>query len=142
MTRKKHINKFLAPTQSRDNPANLFMFMCFFFPRFLPLIHGLCAFSRPLLTPVSTAPSLPASQFTVCTSRFARPRTKFFDDPSGHGRQRRKSWTFSCGPGDGEKLFDPWASGRKGQERAREIRTNKILCICCFFFPDKILLNN
>ena len=30
MTRKKHINNFLAPTQSRDNPANLFMFMCFF----------------------------------------------------------------------------------------------------------------
>ena len=29
MTRKKHINKFLADTQCRDNPANLFMFMCF-----------------------------------------------------------------------------------------------------------------
>ena len=29
---KKHINKILAPTQSRDNPANLFMFMCFSFP--------------------------------------------------------------------------------------------------------------
>ena len=27
MTQKKHINKILAPTQSRDNPANLFMFM-------------------------------------------------------------------------------------------------------------------
>ena len=40
----------------------------------------------------------------------------------GGGRPRRKSWTsapesaFSCGPGGGEKLFDPWASGRKGQE--------------------------
>ena len=32
MTWKKHINKCLAPTQSRDNPANLFMFMCFSFP--------------------------------------------------------------------------------------------------------------
>ena len=33
MTRKnKHIGKFLAPTQSRDNPANLFMFMFFSFP--------------------------------------------------------------------------------------------------------------
>ena len=41
---------------------------------FLPLIHGLCAFFRPLLTPVSTAPFSPASQFTVCNSRFARPR--------------------------------------------------------------------
>ena len=39
---------------------------------FLPLIHGLCAFFRPLLTPVSAAPSLPVSQFTVCTSRFTR----------------------------------------------------------------------
>ena len=29
---------------------------------------------RPLLAPVSTAPFLPASQFTVCTSRFTRPR--------------------------------------------------------------------
>ena len=32
MTQKKHINNFLAPTQSRDNPANLFMFMFFSFP--------------------------------------------------------------------------------------------------------------
>ena len=44
---------------------------------FLPLIHGLCAFFRLLLTPLSTAPSPPPSQFTVCTSRFARPRDKF-----------------------------------------------------------------
>ena len=29
---KKHINKLLAPTQSQDNPANLFMFMCFSVP--------------------------------------------------------------------------------------------------------------
>ena len=27
MTLKKHINKFSPPTQSRDNPANLFMFI-------------------------------------------------------------------------------------------------------------------
>ena len=39
--------------------------------------------------------------------------TKLFENPSGHGRPRRKSWTsapksaFSCGPADGEKLFDP-----------------------------------
>ena len=44
--------------------------------------------------------------------------TKFFENPSGHGRPRRKSWTsaqksaFFCGPGDGEKLSDPGASGR------------------------------
>ena len=33
----------------------------------------MCLF-RPLLTPLSTAPSPPPSQFTVCTSRFARLR--------------------------------------------------------------------
>ena len=49
----------------------------------------------------------------------------------------KKSWTsapksaFSCSPGGGEKLFDPWASGRQGQECPREIRT-KSLCLCCF----------
>ena len=38
------------------------------------------------------------------------------------------SWTsapksaFSCGPGGWEKLFDPWASRRKGQECLQEIR--------------------
>ena len=31
MTQKKHINEILPPTQSRDNPANLFMFTCFLF---------------------------------------------------------------------------------------------------------------
>ena len=29
---KENKNKFLPPTQSRDNPANLFLFMCFSFP--------------------------------------------------------------------------------------------------------------
>ena len=67
--------------------------------------------------------------------------TKFFDNPSGHGRPRRKSWTsapksaFACGPGGGEKLFDPWASGCKGQECLREIRTKKFMFML-FFFPD------
>ena len=40
---KKHKNKILTPTQSRDNPANLFMFMCFFFPILRRLFWG----SRP-----------------------------------------------------------------------------------------------
>ena len=49
MNRKKYIKKIWAPTQSRDNPANLFMFMCFSFPEeqvfgetHVPL-HGGCA---------------------------------------------------------------------------------------------------
>ena len=66
--------------------------------------------------------------------------TKFFNNPSGHGRPRRKSWTsapksaFSCGPGGGEKLFDPWAFGRKGQECPREIRAKKFMFML-FFLP-------
>ena len=66
--------------------------------------------------------------------------TKFFNNPSGHGRPRRKSWTsapksvFSCGPGGGEKLFDPWAFGRKGQECPQEIRAKKFLFML-FFLP-------
>ena len=39
---------------------------------------------------------------------------------------------FSCGPGGGEKLFDPWASGRKGQECPGEIRTKKFMFMLVF----------
>ena len=66
--------------------------------------------------------------------------TKFFKTASGHGRPRRKSWTsapkiaFSCGPGGGEKLFDPWAFGRKGQECPRKIRAKKFMFML-FFLP-------
>ena len=73
--------------------------------------------------------------------------TKFFENPSGHGRPRRKSWTsapksaFSCGPGGGEKLVDPGASGRKGQECPREIRTKKFMFML-FFSPEFQLLSN
>ena len=42
------------------------------------------------------------------------------------GRPHQKV-RFFCGPGDGEKLFDPRASGRKGQECPREIRTEKFM---------------
>ena len=66
--------------------------------------------------------------------------TKFFKNPSGHGRLRQKSWTSApksasfCGPGDGEKLFDPGSSGHKGQECPREIRTKKFMFML-FFLP-------
>ena len=65
---------------------------------------------------------------------------KFFNNPSGHGRPRRKSWTsapksaFSCGPGGGEKLSDPWAFGHKGQECPQEIRAKKFVFML-FFLP-------
>ena len=44
---------------------------------------------------------------------------------------RTKS-VFSCGPTDGEKLFDPWASGRKGQDYPRVIRTKTFVLMLCF----------
>ena len=49
------------------------------------------------------------------------------------GRPHQKVCVF-CGPGDGEKLFDPRASGRKGQECPREIRTEKFMFML-FFLP-------
>ena len=57
---------------------------------------------------------------------------------------RRKSWTsapksaFFCSPGGGEKLFDPGASGRKGQECLREIRTEKFMLMLFFSFLIKM----
>ena len=41
---------------------------------------------------------------------------------------------FSSGPGDGEKLFDPWASGCEGQECPQEMRT-ETLVFMLFFLP-------
>ena len=48
----------------------------------------------------------------------------------------KKIGGFSCGPGDGEKLFDTWASGHKGQECPQEIRA-KMFMLMLFFFPDR-----
>ena len=42
------------------------------------------------------------------------------------GDVRTKEWVF-LQPRDGENLFDPWASGRKGRERLQEIRTKKFM---------------
>ena len=43
---------------------------------------------------------------------------------------------FSCGHGDGEKLFSPWASGRKGQECLQENRTKNFFAFMSFFFSE------
>ena len=65
--------------------------------------------------------------------------TKFLENASGHGHPRHESWTsapnsdFSCGPSDGEKLFDPGAFKRKGQECLQEIRTEKFIIL--FLLP-------
>ena len=67
--------------------------------------------------------------------------TKFFNNPSGHGRPRRKSWTstpksaFSCGPVVGRNFLTPGHSGI----RVKNVRGKsgpKSLCLCCFFFPE------
>ena len=46
--------------------------------------------------------------------------------------ENRGQSAFSGGPGDGETLFDPWASAREGQESLQEIRTEKFMFM--FFF--------
>ena len=68
--------------------------------------------------------------------------TKFFGNPSGHGRPRRKSWTsapksgFSCGPGDGKNFLTPGHPGVRVGNVRRKFGP-KSLCLCCFFFPEK-----
>ena len=42
-----------------------------------------------------------------------------------NGRPHPK--VFSCGPSDGEKICDPWTSGRKGQECLWEIQIEKFM---------------
>ena len=69
--------------------------------------------------------------------------TKFFENPSGHGRPRRKSWTsapksafFSAAPVMGRNFL---TQGRPGV-RVRNVRRKsgpKSLGLCCFFFPDR-----
>ena len=83
--------------------------------------------------PLRTPPKKPLIRGQKINANFFC--TKFFKNPSGHGRPRQKSWTsapksaFFCGPGDGEKLFDPGSSGRKGRECPREIRAEKFMFI-------------
>ena len=68
--------------------------------------------------------------------------TKFDKNPSGQGRPHQKSWTsapksmFSCSPG--EKLFEPWASGRKGREYPWKIRPEKLMFISFSSLTHKI----
>ena len=47
------------------------------------------------------------------------------------GRLAPKSALF-CGPGDGEKLFDPGASRRKGQQCPQEIWTKTFMFMLFF----------
>ena len=48
-------------------------------------------------------------------------------DVRAENRGRPHQKCVSCGPGGGEKLFDPWASERRGPECPREIRTDRVL---------------
>ena len=49
------------------------------------------------------------------------------------GRPHQKNG-FSCGPGDGENLFEAWAPGHKGKECPHQIRTKKFMFML-FFLP-------
>ena len=56
------------------------------------------------------------------------PRTLRVMDVRAENRGRpHQKVRFFCGLGDGEKLFDPGASGRKGQKCPWEIRTEKFM---------------
>ena len=55
--------------------------------------------------------------------------TKFFENPSGHGPTKmvvNQKCVFLAAPCSGEKLFEPWASGRAGQERPQENLDQKV----------------
>ena len=85
----------------------------------------------------TTIASLPA---TACTPT---PIPVGLRTPPGRGRLCRESRTsaprrsVSRGPGDGEKLLDPWASWRRGQECAWEIQTEKCMFMLFFSFLSK-----
>ena len=63
--------------------------------------------------------------------------TKFFENPSGHGRPRQKSWTsapktgFSCGPVVGRNFLTPGHPGVRVGNVRRKFGP-KSLCLCCF----------
>ena len=59
-----------------------------------------------------------------------RVHARVMDVRAENRGSHQKSAVF-CGPGEGEKPFDPKASERKGQECPREIRTEKFM-LCCF----------
>ena len=68
---------------------------------------------------------------------------KLLDNPSGHGRPRRKSWmsapnsAFSCGPGGvvvGRNFLTPGHPGvRVRNVRGKSGPKSLCLCLCCFF---------
>ena len=51
------------------------------------------------------------------------------------GRPHQKDASF-CGPGDGEKLFDPGSSGRKGSGMSAGNPDQKVYVYAVFFSPD------
>ena len=83
---------------------------------------------------------------------FSGPRSsllnfaKVFENPSGHGRPRRKSWTsapssgFPCGPVKERNFLTPRAFGWKGQECPQEIRAKKFIFMLLFFADLQLLL--
>ena len=90
-----------------------------------------CIYASANTGPTCIRANFNSSRFFACMYWF-RERKLFLDKVF---RELFGSWTsapkimdvhtekcvfFFCGPGSGEKLFDPWASGRKGQECPQE----------------------
>ena len=69
---------------------------------------------------------------------------KFFENPLGHGRSRRKSWIstpesgFPAVPMMGRKCLTPGHPSIGVGNVRREVGPNS-LCICCVFIPDSKL---
>ena len=75
----------------------------------------------PLTSPQYRGQEVSANVFLV----------EYFGNPSGYGRPRQKVCVcVLLRPCDGEKLFEPWAFGRKG---LRDIRTENCMFMLIFF---------
>ena len=108
--------------------------MCFVLQCFGPIQVQRWGPSQPVLVPSCsraflTASGLDGQKQTSWSLPIRRPFRSWKSAPKITQKVR-----FPAAPGGGEKLFDPWASGRKGQECPREIRTNKFMFMLSFLF--------
>ena len=96
-------------------------------------------FVTPLAGQLSQGQTPPVTRGQTINANFFC--TKFFENPSGHGRPRRTLWTstpkvgFSAAPVMGRNFL---TQGRLGVRVGHVRRKSgpKSLCLCCFFFPE------
>ena len=65
---------------------------------------------------------------TLSVQSFSRT-LRVMDVHAENRRRLTKKWV-CCGPSDGEKLLDPWASARKGQACPQKFGSQS-LYLCC-----------